>query len=76
MRFSGRPTTTSDQNVVTSGSRSVPISGSFLKKALYPTITSWSSPSMRTCHNDVLPEKNAALPPPRDERLDRVAHAA
>ena len=22
-----------------------------------------SSPSMRTCHSDVLPEKNAALPP-------------
>ena len=38
-------------------------------------MTSWSSPSMRTCHNDVLPEKNAALPPPCDEGLDGVAHA-
>ena len=33
-----------------------------MKKPLYPTITS-ASPSMRTCHNEVFPEKNAALPP-------------
>ncbi len=63
MWFSGRATTTSDQNVVTSTSRSDPNNGSSLKNPLYPTITSWSSPSRRTCHNDVLPEKKAALPP-------------
>ena len=39
------------------------MSGSSLKKPLYPTITSFSPPSRRTCHNDVFPEKNAALPP-------------
>ena len=38
-------------------------------------MTSRSSPSMRTCHRDVFPEKNAALPPRGDERLDRVPHA-
>ena len=49
---------------MTSASRAVPRSGSFLKNALYPTMTSWSSPSIRTCHSDVFPEKKAAFPPP------------
>ena len=63
MRFSGRARSTSDQSVVTSVSRSVPSSGSSFQKPLYPTMTSWSSPSIRTCHSDVLPERKAALPP-------------
>ncbi len=76
MWFSGRPTTTSDQNVVTSGSLSVPISGSFLKKLLYAD------------HHVVIVTLDAHLPQRRiareerrvattgDEGFDRVAHAA
>ena len=70
MWFSGRPTTTSDQNVVTSTHfPSQPVS--FRKKFTAPTITSIIALDAPR-HNDAPAQKNAALPP-RSERFDGVS---